>query len=83
MLGASILLAVTVAAQGVFATPIARSAYSVKETHYAPRKWSQKGRAPKGQMLALQIAVKQGDFAELERHLYEGMSHQRNDIAIY
>jgi tripeptidyl-peptidase-1 len=76
MLGASILLAVAVAAQGVFATPIARSAYSVKETHYAPRKWSQKGRAPKRQMLALQIAVKQGDFAELERHLYEGKSHQ-------
>jgi len=76
MLGASILLAVAVAAQGVFATPIARSVYAVKETHYAPRKWSQKGRAPKGQMLALQIAVKQGDFAELERHLYEGKLHQ-------
>lgn len=71
MLGASILLAVL--APAVLATPVARSTYAVKETHYVPRKWVQKGRAPKNQMLALQIGVKQGDFDELERHLYEGM----------
>ncbi|KAH3907945.1 hypothetical protein HBI56_151300 [Parastagonospora nodorum] len=69
MLGASILLAVL--APAVLATPVARSTYAVKETHYVPRKWVQKGRAPKDQMLALQIGVKQGDFDELERHLYE------------
>jgi tripeptidyl-peptidase-1 len=71
MLGASILLAVL--APAVLATPVARSTYAVKETHYVPRRWIQKGRAPKNQMLALQIGVKQGDFAALERHLYEGM----------
>ena len=71
MLGASILLAVL--APAVLATPVARSTYAVKETHYVPRKWVQKGRAPKNQMLALQIGVKQGDFDELERHLYEGI----------
>jgi tripeptidyl-peptidase-1 len=73
MLGASILLTVAVFAPAVLATPIARSTYSVKEAHYAPRRWTQKGRAPKDRMLALQIGVKQGDFDELERHLYEGM----------
>jgi tripeptidyl-peptidase-1 len=71
MIGVSILFT-AVFAQAVLATPIARSTYTVKETHYVPRRWMQKGRAPKDQMLALQIGVKQGNFDELERHLYEG-----------
>jgi tripeptidyl-peptidase-1 len=71
MLGVSILFT-AVFAQAVLATPIARSTYAVKETHYVPRRWTQKGRAPKDQMLALQIGIKQGNFDELERHLYEG-----------
>jgi tripeptidyl-peptidase-1 len=73
MLAASVLLTAAIA-QAVLATPIARSTYAVKETHYVPRRWTQQGRAPKDQMLALQIGVKQGDFEELERHLYEGNS---------
>jgi tripeptidyl-peptidase-1 len=72
MLGASILLTIAVFTPAVFASPVARSTYAVKETHFVPRRWTQKGRAPKEQMLALQIGVKQGDFDELERHLYEG-----------
>jgi tripeptidyl-peptidase-1 len=72
MLGASILVTVSVLAQAVLATPVARSVYTVKETHYVPQRWTQKGRAPKQQMLALQIGVKQGNFDELERNLYEG-----------
>ncbi|KAF2708828.1 subtilisin-like protein [Pleomassaria siparia CBS 279.74] len=71
MLGVSFLLTVAAAAQVILATPVARSTYSVKETHHVPRGWTQKGRAPKSQMLAFQIGVKQGDFAELERQLYE------------
>lgn len=71
MLG-SFVFAGAVFAQAVLATPIARSTYAVKETHYAPRQWTQMGRAPKTLMLALQIGVKQGDFAQLERSLYEG-----------
>ncbi|KAL5119287.1 hypothetical protein ACEQ8H_002774 [Pleosporales sp. CAS-2024a] len=69
MLGTSILLAVF--APAVLATPVARSTYAVKESHHVPRGWVHKGRAPKNHMLALQIGVKQGDFDELERHLYE------------
>jgi tripeptidyl-peptidase-1 len=74
MLGASILLTVAIAAQTVFGTPIqSRTAYAVKETHRAPRKWTQLGRAPREKMLYLHIGVKQGQFGELERHLNEGV----------
>ncbi len=75
MLGASIILPViAVAAQAVFGNPIqARTAYAIRETHNVPRKWTNMGRAQPETMLNLQIGVKQGNFDELERHLYEGM----------
>lgn len=70
----SAIVLVALTAQTVFGTPIqSRSAYAVKEKHYVPKKWAKLGRAPKEAMLYLQIGVKQGQFAELERHLYEGM----------
>ena len=74
MFGASLLLTVAVAAQAVFGSPVqSRTAYAVKETHRAPRKWTRMGRAPGDTMLNLQIGVTQGQFGELERHLYEGV----------
>lgn len=76
MLGASVFLTVAVAVQAVFGSPIqSRTAYAVKETHRVPRKWAKMGRAPTEQMLNLQIGVKQGQFDELERHLYEGVCY--------
>jgi len=73
MLHLSIFLSATLAAQSIFGTPIrARTEYSVKETHPIPRRWSVAGRAPRNHMLQLQIGLKQGNFQELERHLYEG-----------
>jgi tripeptidyl-peptidase I len=73
MLGASVLLVVTVAVQSIFGTPIrSRTAYAVREAHPVPRKWVKMGRAPADRLLTLQIGVKQGQFDELERHLYEG-----------
>jgi tripeptidyl-peptidase-1 len=73
MLGASVLLTVAVAVQAVFGSPIkSRTAYAVKETHRVPRRWQKMGRAPADRMLNLQIGVKQSQFDELERHLYEG-----------
>jgi len=80
MLGTSILLTVAVVAQSVIGTPIqVRTAYAVKETHNVPRKWTKAGRAAPGKMLNLQIGVKQSNFGELERHLYEvsDPSHER------
>jgi len=73
MLGALVFLAVAAAVQAVFGTPIqSRAGYAVKETHRVPRRWVNIGRAPADRMLSLQIGVKQGQFSELERHLYEG-----------
>ena len=55
------------------ATPIrTRSPYSTKETHILPRGWKSIGRAPPDHVIHLQLAVKQGQFDELDRHLYEG-----------
>jgi tripeptidyl-peptidase-1 len=68
------LLAVAKAAVASPVHPIrARTPYEVKETHLVPRKWKQLDRAPADHLIDLQIGVKQSNFAELERHLYEGM----------
>lgn len=73
MLGASVLLALAVAVQSVLGSPVqSRTAYAVRETHRVPRRWQKMGRAPSDKVLNLQIGIKQGQFGELERHLYEG-----------
>ena len=77
MLGLNALkfLALAATAQIAFATPLgARSAYSVKETHDVPSKWTALGRAPANHKLHVKIGLKQERFDELERHLYEGSS---------
>ena len=79
MLGPSILLTIAAAAQAAFGTPIQlRTEYAVKGAHPVPRQWTKLGRAPREQMLHLQIGVKQSQFDELERHLYEGMQLYRS-----
>ena len=75
----STLLTAAVAAQAVLASPIsARSPYTVKETHYAPREWTKLERANSDSVIELQIGLKQGNFDELERHLYEGKTLPRH-----
>lgn len=49
-----------------------RSAYAVKDSHHVPRRWKAVGPAPGKHLIRLQIGLKQGNFKELERHLYEG-----------
>ncbi|KAJ4374374.1 hypothetical protein N0V83_003115 [Neocucurbitaria cava] len=66
-----VLLAAAIAAPAVLATPIARSPYVVKETHFAPREWTKLDRANGGKTIQLQIGLKQGRFEELDRHLHE------------
>jgi tripeptidyl-peptidase-1 len=69
------LLSAAVGIQAVFASPIrARTPYSVKETHFVPHKWIRRGRAPGSHMIQMQIGLKQSQFDELERHLYEGIT---------
>jgi tripeptidyl-peptidase-1 len=71
---ASTLLSAAVAAHAVLATPIirARSPYVVKETHNAPLDWTKGGRTRGDHVIQMQIGLKQGNWAELERHLNEG-----------
>ena len=58
----------------VNASPIhTRQSYAVKESHDVPRKWSKVSEAPPNAVINLEIALKQSQFAELERHLYEGI----------
>lgn len=69
-----VLFSALAAAQIVFGTPIrSRTPYSVKEKHHVPAKWTQRDRAPKDYTINLKIGVKQSQFDELERHLYEGV----------
>lgn len=77
----SLPLLLAVATQAVFGSPIqSRTAYAVKETHRAPRRWIKRGRAPAETMLDLQIGVAQSQFGELERHLYEGVCYEFHEI---
>jgi tripeptidyl-peptidase-1 len=69
----STLIISALAAQTVCATPArVRSPYQVKETHFIPRRWQKLDRAPASHVIDLQIGVKQGNFEELEKRLYEG-----------
>lgn len=49
-----------------------RSPFVVKDSHPVPTKWTQLGRAASNHVIELRIALKQGKFEDLERHLYEG-----------
>jgi len=51
-----------------------RSSYAVKDSFHVPRKWERIGDAPPDHTIRLNIGLKQSNFDELERHLYEGTS---------
>lgn len=68
-----VLMTYLACAGTVLASPSHRRAdYAVKERHYVPRSWTRVGPAPSQHQIQLHIGVKQGNFNELERHLYEG-----------
>ncbi|KAI0514963.1 tripeptidyl-peptidase 1 precursor [Xylaria bambusicola] len=72
MVGVTVFSAALVAAaQVVLASPVARSGYSLKDSHNVPRGWTKVKRAPADHVMQVQIGLKQGNFAELERQLYE------------
>lgn len=71
MLGSHLLLLLAAAAS---ASPLrARSNYQVKEKFHVPRSWSRVGPAPNEHVINLQIGLKQSQFDELEKHLYQGL----------
>jgi tripeptidyl-peptidase-1 len=43
----------------------------LKESIHVPRGWTRRARAPAEQKVNLRIGLRQGDFATLERRLYE------------
>lgn len=76
MFGASVLVSVAITAQAVLSSPLQnRAGYSVKETHFIPQKWSKIGKPADDFRIHLNIGLTQSSFDELERHLYEGISH--------
>ena len=65
----------------VAAGPVTRrSDIVVKDYHRAPRAWANRGPAPTEHLMHLTIGITQTRFAELERHLYEGMELDSNDL---
>lgn len=50
---------------------VSYSDYEVKDFHFAPRSFSRVRPAPQDHVMNLKIALKQSQFDELERHLYE------------
>jgi tripeptidyl-peptidase I len=57
----------------VLGSPLrARSAYSIKDTHRVPSRWTKIGEPSADHMVRLTIGLKQSRFDELERHLNEG-----------
>ena len=70
----SALLAVFTA-DGVAGTPLTgRNTYSVKDSHHVPQQWTRVGPASAEHIINLNIGLKQSQFDELEKQLYEGMS---------
>ena len=68
-------LALLAASTSILSSPLrSRTEYAVKDTHKVPRNWHKAGPAPAHKLLHLQIGLKQSQFDELERHLYEGIS---------
>ena len=69
----SVSLALLAASPTILSSPLrSRTEYAVKDTHNIPSKWSKVGPAPAHALLHLHISLKQSQFDELERHLYEG-----------
>lgn len=50
----------------------ARSNYALKDSHYVPRSWQRVADADPEHTFQLSIGLKQSQFDDLERHLYEG-----------
>ncbi|THV45499.1 hypothetical protein BGAL_0482g00140 [Botrytis galanthina] len=81
MVGFSVLISTALAAQSALAGSVIRSRtnYAVKERHHVPRQWKRVARAPAEGIINLNIALKQSQFEELERQLYQvsDPSHQK------
>ncbi len=69
----TLLCTLLLSAEAVYGSPVrARSSYAVKDTHFAPARWTNVGAPAADHMIKLTVGLKQSKFDELERHLNEG-----------
>lgn len=69
----TVLLTLLLAVDAALGSPVrARTPYAVKDSHVVPSSWTRVGAAPADHWISLQIGLKQSQFDELKRHLYEG-----------
>ena len=69
------LVTIAFAVEAALGSPIKlvrRAGYEVKERSILPRKWSRVTSAPADSSMLFTIGLKQSNFNELERQLYEG-----------
>ena len=69
------LVTVAFAVEAALGSPtklVRRAGYEVKERSILPRKWSRVASAPADSSMLFTIGLKQSNFSELERQLYEG-----------
>lgn len=66
-----------------FHTVVEGYSFLVKESHPIPTKWRRGGSAPESHILKLRVGLKQGNFAELERRLGQGMRHSLASSYLY
>ena len=63
-----------VAVQVALSSPVqSRASYAIKESHSVPKAYASIGPAPADTNIELQIGLKQAQFDELERQLYDGL----------
>lgn len=75
MKATGLLLAAGLLAGSVNGKPIrARTPYVVKDSHLLPSKWKEVGPASPSHKIQLRVGLKQDQFHELERQLYEGLT---------
>jgi tripeptidyl-peptidase-1 len=64
--------AIALSVQATFGSPVrTRSPYAVKEKHLLPRGWKGSIKPSRNHIVNLKIGVKQGNFEQLEKDLYE------------
>lgn len=80
----SVSLALLAASTTILSSPLRpRTEYAVKDTHNVPSKWYDVGPAPAHALLHLHIGLKQSQFDELERHLYEGTLDRFSNLPLH
>ena len=66
------LLTLALVIEAALGSPVRRAGYALKERSRIPRQWTESGPAPPEGRMVFSVGLKQSNFDELERQLYEG-----------